>query len=249
MSHHVLEYDVVEMKYNHCCVNNIPRGFEHASQTAVAVNENGIFVNLYLPLVCKAGKDEIRISDGYTNACKVEVTLSLECAKTVSFRIPGWSKKTVVCYNGMTATPDCGGYFAIQASQGESVVSISFDQTPRLLRANYIRDVFPLTPYLTMRYNMHEPAETLDDNKATLCIGPMLMALSTELGTDWETITKRPTVNATALSCTAEEMDREDMLCKYQVTFHTKDAKETIPMCDYASASNRFKEKDFSIFV
>ena len=249
MSHHVLEYNIVDMKYNHCCVNNVPRSFEHASKTAIASSQDGIFVNLYLPLESKCGGDTVVIGEGYTQYCKVDVSLSLDAAKTVSFRIPAWSKKTEICYHGVTYTPDCGGYFAISAVQGKSTVTIQFDQTPRLIKGSYFRDIFPLTPYLSTRYNMHVPAQSTNENKATLCIGPMLLALSVELGTDWETIVNRPSINEVCTECTAKPVAHDGMLCSYEVTFQTKNKTETLPMCDYASASNRFQENDFSIFV
>ncbi len=77
----------------------------------------------------------------------------------------------------------------------------------------------------------------------------MLLALSKEMGTDWKTMTQRPTVNNRCKKCYAEAIAAEGKQCAYRVTFVTDDGEETLPMCDYASVSNRFLPEDFTIFL
>ena len=69
------------MKYSHCCVNNIPRGFVNAAETAVMQKNDKVYVNLYLPATASVdlGDSEsikVKISDGYMQLCRV--TLDVE---------------------------------------------------------------------------------------------------------------------------------------------------------------------------
>ena len=77
----------------------------------------------------------------------------------------------------------------------------------------------------------------------------MLLALSKEMGTDWETMCHRPTVNNRCKKCIATPIPAEGKQCAYRITFVTDEGEETLFMCDFASASNRFLPEDFSIFV
>ena len=249
MSHPVTERDVVRMKYNHCCVNNMPRAFEHAATMIASENDDGIFVNLYLPSALKLRQGELQISDGYMKECKVEIRVSAPAATTVHLRIPSWSKKTNVSCGGTSYAPACNGYFDLPITAGDTVILVEFDRTPRLMYGNYERHIFPMTPYLKQRYDLIEPAEPTNENKATLCIGPVLLAMTTQLGTSWKYMLERPTVNGICKSCTAEPVEKEGTIACYNVTFETAEGKETIPMCDFVSASNRFIPEDYSIFV
>ena len=63
---------------------------------------------------------------------------------------------------------------------------IAFDATPRILHARYEREVFPLTPYLRQRYNLITTAETTKEDRATVCVGPVLLAMTPQLGMTWD---------------------------------------------------------------
>lgn len=249
MSHHIIEKNVVDMKYNHCCVNNIPRAFENASETAIGKGGNGIFINMYIPITAELEGGRISVSDGYMKRCETEIHYSFEKDTEVSLRIPLWSKDTKLTYGEKSISPECGKYCKLCVKAGTGVIKVRFDSTPRVIRALYDREIFPLTPYLKKRYDLNLPADHLKVNKATVCVGPMLLSMSADLGTDWEEMSGEKTVNGNFTSCTAEPIDTKGTLAAYNVIFDTDDGKMIIPMCDYASASNGFKEKSFCIFV
>ena len=248
-SHHISERNIVDMKYNHCCVNNLPRAFENAAETVAAFDGDAIFLNLYLPAVLCRDDDSISISDGYTQECKVEIRTSLKQARTLCLRIPSWSHQTTLLCNGTTHTPTAGTYFHLPIQAGETTMQIQFDRTPRILHADYFRDVFPLTPFLKKRYDLDLPAQNISEDRSTLCIGPTLLSMSTQLGTTWEEMLQKETVNNRTTSVTAEPISCDGTLACYRVTLQTEKETQIIPMCDYASASNRFQPNDFSIFI
>jgi hypothetical protein len=251
MSHHVTEYDVLDMnmKHNHCCVNNIPRAFEHASALAVTTQGDDLRINFYMPISFSANGVTVSIKDGYTSLCKTEICITSDRTRTVALRIPAWSNTTSVTCNGETHSPACKSYFEMQIPAGETVIAVNFDNKPQLWNDDLPRDMLPLTSFFKMRYNMHQPAENTDSNRATLRVGPMLLALSKEMGTDWETMCHRPTVNNRCKKCIATPIPAEGKQCAYRITFVTDEGEETLSMCDFASASNRFLPEDFSIFV
>ena len=249
MSHHITEYNVVGMKYNQCCVNNMPRTFESTAKLITAKNMDGFFVNLYIPSEAEIDGTKIKIGDGYTQYCATSIEIESEKPQKIYFRIPSWSEHTTILCKDETHKPECGRFYPITVEAGKTIVDMQFDQTPRILYADYPRDMFPMTPFMKKRYDLEMPAEVTNDNKATICIGPMLLAMTTQLGTSWEVMTQRPTVNGLVKKCKATPIAKDGMLCCYDVTFYTKNSEETIPMCDFASASNRFIPEDFSIFV
>lgn len=249
MSYHVTEENVVDMKYNHCCVNNMPRAFETASQMILSQGEDGLYLNFYLPAEITFGKNRITVADGYMRACKTGITYDLDADTVIHLRIPDWSVKTTVTYNGVDHTPMCGAFFPLSLKKGSGKITIAFDSTPRLMGGDYFRDIFPLTPYLKMRYDMHMPTESTKDNRATLMVGPMLLAMTPQLGTAWKEIVERKSVSGRCEECKVEPIDNQDTLACYRVTLKTADGVETFPMCDYATASNRFIPEDFSIFI
>ena len=250
MSHHIIERDVVNMKYNHCCVNNIPRAFENAAETALCQNDDGIFVNMYIPSSACFDRGGLTVLDGYVRSCKTDIVYSLKKDTAIYLRVPGWSKKTTVTHGNKTFNAACGEYFKVFVKSGEGKINIEFDSTPKVMDAkNYDRNLHPITPYLKARYDLDMPAECVKTNKATVKVGAVLLAMSTRLGTEWKEMSSDITVDGRFTSCKAEPFEAHDTLAAYNVIFETDTGRKIIPMCDYVSASNRFISEDFSIFV
>lgn len=66
------------MKYNHCCVDNMPRGFLDFAQTVLSRSGGEIFVNFYSPFKGKIGGAEVEISGGYPIDDSAEVKIRVE---------------------------------------------------------------------------------------------------------------------------------------------------------------------------
>ena len=248
-SHHVSEYNVVGMKYNHCCVNNLPRGFDHLAETIATRGEDGIYINCYLPAKINTDGAVIDISDGYIKSASVNVTVTGGEGKTLFLRIPSWSKTTEVRMGPKTLTPDTVGYLKLDITEDECDIAIDFDKTPRISYGSYEREIFPITPFLKKRYDLCMPADCIKGNMATVMIGPTLLARSTEFGTSAEDIASGRTVNGRVLSCTASKKDEAGTLACYELTVTTPEGDEKMTLCDFVSASNGFTEGAFTIFI
>ena len=248
-SHHVSERNVVGMKYNHCCVNNLPRGFDNLSEMIATRGEEGIYINSYLPAKIDTHGTAITISDGYIKSASVNITVTGGKGKTLLLRIPSWSKTTEIGIGSKTLTPTAGEYFKLAIGEDECHLTIDFDKAPRIEYGHYDREIFPITPFLKKRYDLCMPADCIKVNMATVMIGPTLLARSTEFGTATEDIKSEHTVNGRVLSCTAIPKEENGTLAYYELTVTTKKGEEKINLCDFVSASNSFEESTFTIFI
>lgn len=252
---------------NHCCVNNMPRGFFNFSENILSFGEGEVMVNFYTPAkatVHPTGKDtvSVEISEGYLKEGKVKLKVNAELgsriAPALKLRIPEWSKYTVVTANGKTyALNERGYYFALPLQSGESEITIHFDNTPRLIEKNYNFAFYPTSPYMLQRYISAEKIQLdtmIDKPHATVFIGPVLLAKTLELGATIEDIKAQNTVFGKNYSVKAVPLEVEDTLCAYELSFTSKNEKYenfTVKMCDFASASDteEYKEYRYTVFI
>ena len=87
------------------------------------------------------------------------------------------------------------------------------------------------------------------ENMATLEVGPLLLALSKQTGITDEDMFDRSTVFGKGYTCMASPKPVDGVRCAFEITLENGENTMHVLMCDYAFASNRFKERDFSIFI
>lgn len=93
-------------EHNHCCVNNLPRGFMNAAQAAVMRGEAGLYINLFSDFDAKLryedGQDAVSIRGSYARDCRATVRIDHQCrrAEKAHIRVPAWSHKSEVRVNG-----------------------------------------------------------------------------------------------------------------------------------------------------
>ena len=260
---HLYAFEQARFKHNHCCVNNIPRGFLNIAQTIAASDERSVYINLYGEAEATLHPTELEtvnivIGKGYLEKCSVDIDIAatLSDSKRLMLRIPQWSIDTTVRIGGNVYTPEAGEYFELRLVSGETHISIDFDSSPRLLEEEYYSDFFPITPYMKSRFvsgdnNLGE--DTLfSGNRATLCVGAVLLSESRELG-DADCF-DRETVCGKNYECDIafKETDKVARLCSCDVTFTPPCGEPyTVPMCDFASASDtlEFEKHRYNVFI
>ncbi len=262
---HMYAMEQAGMHHNHCCVNNMPRGFVNVAGLIAAQDDKAVYVNLYgeAEVTLHPGEDacvSLQIGAGYLQYCKTDLCVKSRGAgeKTLNLRIPGWSKNTEVTVDGKRYQALPGTYFCTPLKEGATNIHIAFDSTPRLMEYWYRTDVYPMTPYLRQRYlgdrksaeKLHEDA-IIKEPKATLCIGPVLLSMCRGLGSTKEDIFDRPTVCGKGASVTAVPKPADGYRCAYDVTLLCGGTRETIPMCDFASAGNSIELEPYwySVFI
>lgn len=245
-------------KYSHCCVNNAPRGFVNAAETAVMCEGDKIYVNLYLPATSSVNLGDesvkIKVSDGYMQFCKValDIDASVKSAKKLMLRIPDWSKTTSVSMNGRKFDAVCGDYLEIPLGNGAHKVQIDFDNTPVLSEPYFNRDFYPLTPHKKRRFY---DSCTFDHDvftkqtMATLRYGAVLLARASEDGYSPDELYSGNTVYGKGYSVSVVPAKDSNFRCSYDVTFVGEGKKIKLRMHDFASASDHKTDEGFSVFI
>ncbi len=128
-----------------CCPPNLERTFASLPGYFYSTSKDGVYVHLYdsneMRWRLESGTG-LRISQKTNFPWEGSVRMAVTPAKaeefTVHVRIPAWSRNTSVRVNGHPVDGVVPGqYLAIKRTwSGESIVELSFDMTPRMVRAN-----------------------------------------------------------------------------------------------------------------
>lgn len=249
--HHYVAHNQSGMQYNHCCVNNLPRGFLNYAQCAVMNAPDGYYINFYTPGTVHAPGADFVISDGYQQHQRVTITADVQGEKSVRLRIPDWSRQTEVHIGGEALHPQAGMLCTLQLA-GRAVIDIQFDAAPQLNERAYDREFYPVTPYLRRRYEASADDSAAAEymtrcTMATLRVGPTLLAVSELLGGDIEYLKQGETVYGQGMRCTVQPAPQEDFRCAFDVMFQNAEKTVTRRMGDFASASDQ--NHLYSVFI
>jgi DUF1680 family protein len=109
------------LKYQQCCVGNMPRGLLQLPEVAVMSVDDGLALNLYLPgsadVKSPVGNNvKLVIDTTYPETGNVAVTVHPEQAETftLQLRIPAWSSRTGLKVNGQSVRATPGSYAGIR---------------------------------------------------------------------------------------------------------------------------------------
>ncbi len=264
---HGRHYDAVmqcKSRFQNCCLNNLPRGYVNGAQAAVTAGEDGIRVNLPLPLTAEADRTKITVGEGYLTSGEVAVTAVREEEAgegTILFRVPDWSRTiTVVDEAGNLTAGEPGTFLTLPLSPGRHVFTLRFDMTPRILDYDGPVEALPASDYHVQRWLGTKGTQSevprdimLTRPMSTVRRGALILARSKKIGADEADMFSGETVWGRNVTASAEDVrEEEGFLCRCRVVFRDADGEErTYDMCDYASAGN-FSSDDprtFTLFV
>ncbi len=250
----------VETKYQHCCVNNVPRGFVNAAESVMMESDEGYYVNMYTQARIRFGETTFRVSRGYMDSGMVAITVrGAEAGKKLFLRIPAWSKKTVITVIGgeVCETEACGTYFALSLTGGEQVIRLSFDMTPEVMdfRGEF-QENLPVDDYHIHRWydgigGLCDRTVMASHPISVIRSGPVMLARSKRFGCSETEMFSGETVFGKERTVTAQVIRHDRMLTLCRVTISCEDKEYNYLMCDYASAANRDLEeaKFFTMYV
>jgi DUF1680 family protein len=126
-----------------CCVANGPRGLLTTPGWSVMASENGPVINLYAPGtwdLYTPGSTEVRMiqETNYPVGDQVDITIRQKKPEryTLSLRIPAWSKENKIRINGESITYPPGGYARITREWRDGDrISLELDLRGRLVAA------------------------------------------------------------------------------------------------------------------
>jgi len=236
------------MNHSHCCVNNMPRGYMNACQAFVIQGEQGIYVNMYTDFACTMAGITLEIGGSYLMDGHVEITAEVKEPTVLFLRIPSWSKKTLV---NDSATEKAGTYHAAAVPAGKSVLSIQFDMNPRLREMD--KAPLPLAPedlpYRRFIQGNDIPADIMTwDQRASLLYGPLLLARSKRVGSTEEEMYHSPSICQKGYACQVTPVQNNQVRNAYKAVFIQGDERVEMMLCDYATGTNHWSQKDPLLF-
>lgn len=220
-----------------CCVANGPRAMLLTPSWALMRSSDGIALNLYAPIhgEFKTPSNQLsslKMTTRYPVDGKVEVTLTIPRKERFSFhlRIPAWSKSTIVRINGdlLPQAVIPGTYAVIDRTwSNQDKIEVSFDMT------SYVVDA---------------PSGVPD---AAIQRGPVVLAFDTRLVPFLHGVEEPPMYRYSFMKNKDHSIDvtlvENPPVDAIWMTFQVPVADEAggqhhLPMCDYASAGNSWKE-------
>ncbi len=262
---HMYAVGQAQTKYQHCCVNNMPRALVRMTESAVMKTEDAVVVNLYEEFSSSVsfgdGKALVSIKKGYFEEGRTEISVTFEGEpKRIRLRIPAWSKKTSVeCGGKVFDVP--AGYFDIAPEQytGKTAeLVLVTDISPRLVA--FINPVpkhahddsdWKYRRFIEKTTTSGVPDSVyLDSARCTLMCGALLMARSKRIGNTEEEMFDGTLIPAGA-AVKAKAVEDENVRIRRKVTFICGGKEYVTDVCDYASAANEKHDEDdrfFSIY-
>ena len=248
----------VETKYQHCCVNNVGRGFVNAAESVLTADGDGYYVNLYLQAKIRFGETTFRVSSGYTDRGAVSVTVrGAQPGKKLHLRIPAWSKITKITLGDeVYETAAAGTYYTVVLSGEEQLIRLNFDMTPEVIDfAGEFCDL-PANDYHVNRWidgsaGLCDREQMLKHPQSVIRRGPVMLARSKRFGSSEEEMFSGETVWGKERTCTARVIRHDRLLCGCRVTLTWDGQSREYLMCDVASAANRDLEevRFFTMYV
>ncbi len=241
-------------EHNHCCADNIPRGYMNVTSSAVMVGEDGYYINQFCPFesIQSSGKVIISCSEGYLENGKCTITVKADAPISLYIRVPAHAGKHVSITGVTMSEIKAGNYVSISTKAGETVIAVDFDY--RAVVNDFRGEVIPCvtTDNQVVRWlsQVDEdmialPMETMmKERRSYISYGPILLACSKKVGSTEEEMFGSKSICGRGYQAQVKAIDigESDLICRYQVKL-TNDEKEiNLEMCDFASAADVFLE-------
>ena len=222
----------VGMRWNHCCVDNLPRAFFDFAETALTRDGAGaVQLNFYSDLEASLGGVTVKVTGGYPVGDTVKVAVTNPKKVPLRFRKPGWCRNWQV------------------AGEGTGSVTIRFEMPPEIVTSDLpaIDDFrHDMTDPRLRRYVVPWKIEGNEDvidrlrktPGATLVRGPLLLAKSVRVGDTTGQILDPRTVNGGGWSVRLTPVANADVAGAWTATFTRGGESFSVGVCDFASAAD-----------
>jgi len=253
---HYYVFEQAKMKHNHCCVNNLPRGFINYVQMAVTAHGDEVSVNLYSPFeaelsIGERGTIKLDIDGEYLRNGEATIRWIAEVDEPVNLRmrIPRWAT-TAELHTAGQSQEKRDGWFEIEVQRGSGAATVRFG------RSVVVRHHEPpnsVDPWYPRRWNNWEGEEIeklfKTDSGNTVVYGPLLLARSTTMNCTEEEMFG-PSLPS-GVEVVLRSIENSEVLAAFEAEICCGGRTYRTQVCDFASAANFIsdKEKVFSIFI
>jgi len=237
--------------YNHCCVNNMPRGFMNMAESCIMTDGEAVVINFYSP--CEVCIDGVKvICDGdYIADGKAEITVDFRDSdiRKIRMRIPSYSTVNKITAEGVTYTPE-RGFFTLDAKSDKVKILAEFDDSTE------VRLISPVPEkafdWKASRFDEWDSDGNVDSvlylsaPRYIIRKGVSLLCRTKLIGNTEEEMFSSP-ITADNLTCTAERIEKPNVNTAYTLTFSDGSRADA---CDYASGTNIMSDDKrlFSIY-
>ncbi len=250
------------LKYNQCCLNNIPRGYINVVQFALMKRQNGLYINMYCPLSGKVKTDNacvsVKISDGYIENGKVSIIAETDNFVKVYLRKPDISGGNATL-NGRKFTSS-DGYFELNLEKGKTEINIDFDFKTEIHDFKYEVPRYDSEDFHILRWIPYGKDSRIIPSKymmqercAYLTYGPVLLSKSKKTGMTESEIFDFDTVLGKNFTASVQYKGSKDnfVMAEYDVCLENENSKFNLDMCTYATADDYNSEDDrfFNIYI
>ena len=256
-SHSIPAESQCDLKHNHCCVNNVPRGMLNVAEMIITTKTDDIYVNLYTPSEISLDNAKISISEGYIQNQTVTVNIQCEKKQKIFFRIPSWSNFAII--NG-EKTINNTEYFCASAKAGKNEFTLEFDNSLRVIEPNCGTHAYsstyitPLSDYMLARLlskkDINKEIIPTTDNKARLMIGPLVLAKSKIFGSCSKELFEAESIYKKDFILSAKPTKFNEVRAAFKITYSDNGTNKAFYVGDYAWVNNfSNKEEMFSIYM
>jgi len=234
-------------QYQHCCLNNMGRGFLRYADIAVVMLDGDIVINLFEQFNAKLkldnGSCNINISEGYLEGKPVKISAEFEGApKKLRIRIPDWCTSS---FENAGTIKD--GYLEIMPKTSYTEICLDFEIKPqvKMFHTEPNDNSWNLERWQSTYAKDSATPEDLfvHEKRCTLWYGPMLLAKSKKIGCTEDQLFEKA-VNKGA-ECTLKPLPSDSAYVTFEATFKNPDGSTfTSKVCDFASAADSILEDD-----
>lgn len=244
---HFVAHGQAETKYQHCCVNNLPRGFINAAECFAMYSDDCVYINLLTDydgqLDTPFGKVKISIGGRLFKGGNAEIRVKAESETALKIRIPSWSKKSVVAVDGVKKDAVCGEYFNVEVEAGSHTIELFLEIEEKIV--DFAREVDldeefnPETfRYWIVKSKFSVEKEIAADKKSSkIMYGPLLLTRSKLIGNTEDEMFSGETICQKNYSVALTPVDSDKVSYLFKAEFDGEKPFETL-MCDYASGTN-----------
>ncbi len=236
------------MRHQHCCVNNMPRGYMDAA-LANATKESAsgdLRVNLYSAFTSDFDDCSVSVSGDFPFEPKAIALIRSAKPRKVKFRVPEWTDRITYTMlpSGKTVAPS-GRWCEVEVGSGTTTVRIDFKMDFRLVD-------FPKTgavleddeKYRTRWHNWGRDIDLKDtwrrEGAARLYYGPLLLAKSRYWGESAEEVMKADMNGKGWVVGNTHKFKDERTMAAWLVEFKNPATgeKRQVRVCDFGSAAD-----------
>lgn len=245
------------MKHNHCCVNNMPRGYMNMAESCVMTGKNSIYINLYTETEATVGNGiKVVIEGDYLadSSAKITVDFGSAAPYEIKLRIPSWSKSNKVIADGKEYNPE-SGYFTTLPTESKAVIEVEFDNSIKIIPIDAHKELPEDEWKLKRRVSANtlgegDPDTFLYDSRCVLRKGAILLCRTKLIGNTEEEMFGDNLID-TSYKCTftkAKPADGVNM--QLDITLENNYNRIVTKVCDYASGTNIIADnmRYFSIY-